>query len=221
MPQPIAVTVPLPLYTLPMSRKSLYLSGDPKADALLTTTPLALLVGLVLDQQVPLEWAFRGPAELIERLGAPLEAMSIATMDPELLVRAFSAKPALHRYPASMAGRVQALCRLITDEYQGEAAALWDGVADADELRRRIASLPGFGEQKARITVALLGKQLGVRPRGWVEASAPFGAKDSFASIADITDAASLQRVRDYKQSMKAARRAQPTQGSAGSSSAL
>lgn len=198
-----------------MPRKSLYLSGDPEADALLSSTPLALLIGFVLDQQVPLEWAFRGPATLAERLGAPLDAAAIAAVDPERLVDAFSRKPALHRYPASMAGRVQALCQVVAGEYGGNAAAVWEGVDDASALLRRITSLPGFGDQKARILVALLGKQLGVRPRRWVEASEPFAALGSTASVADITDAESLQRVRDYKQSLKAAKRAGSTKGSA------
>jgi uncharacterized HhH-GPD family protein len=191
-----------------MPRKTLYLSGDATADALLTGTPLALVIGLVLDQQIPLEWAFKGPAELAERLGTALDAGAIAAMDPDALVEVFSRKPALHRYPGSMAGRVQAVCRTVVDEYGGDAARIWTGAADGQDLLRRVAALPGFGDQKARIFVALLGKQLGVRAAGWEAASAPFGEPGTYRSVADIVDAASLAQVREYKQAMKAAKKA-------------
>ncbi len=191
-----------------MPRKRLHLSGDPKADELLTRTPLALVVGLVLDQQIPLEWAFRGPAELADRLGTALDAGAIAAMDPDELVEAFSRKPALHRYPGSMAARVQAVCRTVVDEYSGDAARIWNGAADGRDLLRRVAALPGFGDQKARIFVALLGKQLGVRTAGWEAASSPFGEPGTYRSVADIVDADSLARVRQYKQAMKAAKNA-------------
>jgi len=187
----------------------LHLSQDPEADRLLSDNPLALLIGMVLDQQVPLEWAFAGPAELQRRLGAPLDARAIAAMDPESLVRAFADKPALHRYPASMAARVQELCRLVTDRYGGEADRIWTGVPSASELLRRIKELPGFGEHKAKIFVALLGKQLGVRPEGWETVSAPFGDEGSFRSVADITDVDTLTKVRTFKQSLKAAHKAE------------
>jgi len=182
----------------------LHLSQDPESDRVLSESSLALLVGMVLDQQVPLEWAFAGPAELQRRLGSPLQAASIASMDPEELVRAFAGKPALHRYPASMAARVQELCRLIVDRYGGDPERIWQGVSSASDLRKRIKELPGFGDHKAKIFVALLGKQLGVRPEGWEEVSAPFGEPGSFRSVADITDADSLARVRDFKQALKA-----------------
>jgi len=185
----------------------LYLSGDPKADALLAKTPLALLIGLVLDQQVPLEWAFRGPAELARRLGGPLDAAAIAAMDPEELAELFVRKPALHRYPGSMATRVQALCRTVADEYGRDAASIWTGADNGSHLLARVSALPGFGPQKARILVALLGKQLGVSVAGWREASAPFGEPGSHLSAADIVDPASLARVREHKQQMKAAAR--------------
>jgi len=187
-----------------MPRKSLYLSGDPKADDLLTKDPLALLIGMVLDQQVPLEWAFRGPAELVRRLGAPLDAAAVATMDPDVLVEAFTRKPALHRYPGSMAARVQALCRLVAEDYAGDPARIWRDAADAHDLLARLKALPGFGEQKARIFVALLGKQLDLSVSGWETASSPFGEPGTFRSVADIVDPASLDRVRQYKQAMKA-----------------
>ncbi|MGH9092088.1 MAG: HhH-GPD-type base excision DNA repair protein [Acidimicrobiales bacterium] len=192
-----------------MPRKRLYLSGDAKADALLTTTPLALVIGLVLDQQIPLEWAFKGPHELSERLGTSLDAAAIAAMDPEKLVAVFSRRPALHRYPGSMAARVQALCRTVVDEYGGDAATIWTTARDGRDLLARVKKLPGFGDQKARIFVALLGKQLAVAAPGWEAASAPFGEPGSHMSVADIVDAASLAEVREHKQAMKAAKKAQ------------
>ncbi len=188
-----------------MSPKSLPLTGDPGADALLGKDPLALLIGMVLDQQVPLEWAFAAPRQLSERLGGELDAAALASMDPEELVAAFSEKPALHRFPRSMAGRVQALCVTLVDRYGGEAAGPWMGVASGKELLSRIKELPGFGDQKARIFVAFLGKRLGVRPPGWEAASAPFGDPDTFLSVADIDSPESLVRVRRAKQEKKAA----------------
>jgi uncharacterized HhH-GPD family protein len=187
----------------------LHLSQDPEADRLLSESPLALLIGMVLDQQVPLEWAFAGPAELERRLGRPLDARVIAEIDPESLVHAFADKPALHRYPASMAARVQELCRLITDRYGGEADRIWADVPSARELLTRIKELPGFGDHKAKIFVALLGKQLGVQPEGWEKVSAPFGDEGSFRSVADITDGDTLVRVRAFKQSLKTAHKEQ------------
>jgi uncharacterized HhH-GPD family protein len=183
---------------------TLRLSGNPEADKLLSKDPLALLIGMVLDQQVPLEWAFAGPAELRRRLGHDLDAREMATMDPEALAGLFSARPALHRYPGSMAGRVQEMCRMLVDQYGGKADGVWKGATTGKELLARVHQLPGFGEQKAKIFVALLGKQLGVRPEGWREVSAPYGVPDSHCSVADITDAASLDRVRAFKQDMKA-----------------
>jgi uncharacterized HhH-GPD family protein len=183
---------------------TLRLSGDPEADALLSKDPLALLIGMVLDQQIPLEWAFAGPAELRRRLGRDLDATEIASMDPEALAAAFSARPALHRYPGSMAGRVQEMCRLLVDQYGGKAEAVWTGVGSGTELFDRVRRLPGFGEQKAKIFIALLGKQFGVQPPGWQEVSTPFGDPLTFRSVADITDPASLDRVRAFKQELKA-----------------
>ncbi len=187
----------------------LHLSQNPEADALLSTSPFALLVGMVLDQQVPLEWAFASPLELERRLGEPLEPKRIAQMDPEELAAAFSAKPALHRYPGSMAARVQDMATLLVERYHGRPEELWEGVASGAELLARVKELPGFGEHKAKIFVALLGKQLGVRPEGWEAASAPFGDPGSFRSVADITDADTLDRVRAFKQALKAANKAQ------------
>jgi uncharacterized HhH-GPD family protein len=183
---------------------TLRLSGNPEADTLLSKDPLALLIGMVLDQQVPLEWAFAGPAELRRRLGHDLDARDIASMDPEALAAAFSTRPALHRYPGSMAGRVQELCRMLVDEYGGRADAVWKGATSGEDLLARVRQLPGFGEQNAKIFVALLGKQLGAQPEGWRQASVPYSDPGSYCSVADITDAESLDRVRAFKQEMKA-----------------
>ena len=144
----------------------LYLSGVPEADELLSTDPLALLIGMVLDQQIPLEWAFEGPLNLTKRLGSKLDIRRIAQMSTDDLVGAFLDRPSLHRYPASMAARVQALCRLIIEEYDGDPARIWTTADTGEELLRRVVALPGFGMRKAKIFVALLGKQLGVGPPG-------------------------------------------------------
>lgn len=184
---------------------ALHLSQDPEADALLSEDPLALLVGMVLDQQIPLERAFSSPRDLRDRLGGRLSVEDIAAMDPDALAAVFAERPALHRFPAANARRVQELCRLIVDDYGGRAAAVWETASSGDELYRRIRALPGFGEQKARIFIGLLGKQLGVRPPGWEQAAGKFGQPGTFLSIADIVDEESLGRVRAYKQQMKAA----------------
>ena len=176
-----------------------------EANALLTRSPLALLIGLLLDQQVTIEKAFSSPAVLVQRLGHEPDARELAGYDPEQLAAVFAERPALHRYPRAMAARVQDLARLITERYDGDAAAVWTGARTGAELLRRVAELPGFGAQKAQIFVALLGKQLGVRPRGWREAAGSFGARSSYCSVADIVDEVSLARVRAYKQQLKAA----------------
>ncbi|MGH9077158.1 MAG: HhH-GPD-type base excision DNA repair protein [Acidimicrobiales bacterium] len=186
---------------------ALHLSQNKEADRLLSTEPLALVIGMVLDQQVPLEWAFSAPLALKERLGA-LDAAAIAGMDPEALVAAFCQRPALHRFPAANARRVQKMCQLVEDTYSGRAANIWKKAVTGDELLRRVRALPGFGEQKARIFVGLLGKQMGVRPPGWAEAAGPFGHAGTYVSVADIVDEASLGKVRSHKQEMKARARA-------------
>lgn len=183
---------------------TLALSGDPDADQLLSKDPLALLIGMVLDQQVPLEWAFAAPRRLRERLGGSLDANEIATTDPEALAAVFSERPALHRFPGANARRVQELCRIVVEQYGGKADRVWKTAKTGDELLGRVKALPGFGEQKARIFVALLGKQLGVQPPGWQEAAGDFGAVGTYLSVADITGPASLARVREYKQAKKA-----------------
>jgi len=198
-----------------MARRTLHLAGEPAADALLTDDPLALLIGMVLDQQIPLERAFAAPAELARRLGRDLDAADLAGMDPAELAAAFSQRPALHRFPGSMAGRVQALCQEVVDTYGGDAARVWTDATTGAQLLANVKALPGFGEQKARIFVALLGKQLKVRPKGWQEASEPFGEPGSHRSIADIIDQASLDQVRAYKAAMKAAKAADPASAAA------
>ncbi|MFJ4712778.1 HhH-GPD-type base excision DNA repair protein [Streptomyces sp. NPDC088785] len=188
---------------------ALHLAQDPAADELLGRSPLAALVGMLLDQQVPMEWAFAGPRTIADRLGADdLDAHEIAAHDPESFAALLSAKPAVHRYPGSMAKRVQQLCQYLVEHYDGAAAAVWDGVGTGDELLRRLTDLPGFGEQRARIFVALLGKQFGVRPTGWRAAAGDYGKAGAFRSVADITGPESLAKVRAHKQEMKAAAKA-------------
>ena len=183
------------------------LSQNAEADKLLSEDPLALLIGMVLDQQVALEWAFIGPRTLKDRLGH-LDARKIAEMDPEALVQVALEKPPIHRYPAAMARRVHELCQLIVDDYDGDATAIWNGATDGADLYKRVKALPGFGDMKARIFVALLGKQLDVRPPGWEQAAGDYAADGTFMSVADITDQASLDKVRSYKQEKKRAAKA-------------
>jgi uncharacterized HhH-GPD family protein len=186
---------------------------EPAANELLSTDPLALLIGMLLDQQVPLERAFSAPYDLTKRLGHNPTAEELAEYDPEALAAVFSERPALHRYPKSMAARVQALAQLIVARYDGDAGRVWGHAADGADLRRRIAELPGFGAQKAQIFLALLGKQLGVQPAGWREAAGSFGEVGSYCSVADISDDDSLARVRAYKQELKAAAKAKAKAG--------
>lgn len=181
----------------------LHLSQQPEADALLDRDPLALLIGMVLDQQIPLEKAFAGPWELTRRLGRDLDARELATVDPEALAAIFAQRPALHRFPGSMAKRVQELCRVLAEHHGGDAAAVWREAADGEDLRRRVGELPGFGAQKTQIFVAFLGKQYGVTPPGWREAAGEYGQEGATRSVADITDPASLLAVRAAKQQAK------------------
>ncbi|MCD7440043.1 Fe-S cluster assembly protein HesB [Streptomyces lincolnensis] len=194
---------------------TLHLAQDPEADALLGRSPLAALVGMLLDQQVPMEWAFKGPRTIADRLGADdLDAHDIAAQDPEAFAALLSDKPAVHRYPGSMAKRIQQLCQYLVEHYDGNAELVWKGVTDGPELLRRLEQLPGFGKQKAQIFLALLGKQLGVRPQGWREAAGPYGEPKSYRSVADITGPESLTKVRAHKQEMKAAAKAAKAAGS-------
>lgn len=184
---------------------ALHITGDTAADELLTENPLALLIGMLLDQQVAMETAFAGPLKIRERIGS-VDAETIAAHDPDAFVEAFTQSPAVHRFPGSMAGRVQALCRALVDEWGGDAAALWtQGDPDGPTALKRLKALPGFGEQKAKIFLALLGKQCGFAGAGWREASAPYGEEGAFRSVADIVSPESLARVRENKRAMKAA----------------
>jgi uncharacterized HhH-GPD family protein len=189
---------------------NLTLSLDPRADALLSRDPLSLVIGMVLDQQVPLEKAFRGPFDLQQRLGTDgdLDAAALASMDSDQLIALFVRPPALHRYPAAMAARVQEMCKVVVARYDGRAEQIWTTAPDGADLLARVKALPGFGDQKARIFVALLGKQLGVEVPGWREAAGPYGEEGSRRSVADITGPESLAEVRAYKQQMKAAAKA-------------
>ncbi|RJL31854.1 HhH-GPD-type base excision DNA repair protein [Bailinhaonella thermotolerans] len=187
-------------------KPDLHLSQRPEADALLSRSPLALLIGMLLDQQVALEWAFAGPYTIARRMGVEdLDAHEIAARDPEAFAALLSEKPAVHRYPGSMAKRVQALCRYLAEHYDGDPEKIWRDVPDGKELLKRLNDLPGYGKQKAQIFLALLGKQLGVQPNGWREAAGPYGEKDAFRSVADITDQDSLEKVRASKQAAKQA----------------
>ncbi|WP_405094977.1 HhH-GPD-type base excision DNA repair protein [Micromonospora sp. NBC_01412] len=177
---------------------------DPEANRLLERSPLALLLGMVLDQQVPMEKAFSSPYVLVQRLGHEPDARELAGYDPDELVALFARPPALHRFPKAMAARVQEVCRTLVDRYDGDAARLWADATDGRELLARIAGLPGFGRQKAQIFLALLGKRFGVTPDGWREAAGGYGDADAYRSVADVTDPESLRRVREYKQRMKA-----------------
>ncbi|MFD9069010.1 MULTISPECIES: HhH-GPD-type base excision DNA repair protein [Streptomyces] len=188
---------------------TLHLAQQEEADALLSRSPLAALVGMLLDQQVPMEWAFAGPYTIAQRMGAEdLDAHDIAAYDPDAFVELLSTKPAVHRYPGAMAGRVQKLCQYLVEQYDGNAEAVWQDVTDGKELLRRLNDLPGFGKQKAQIFLALLGKQLGVHPKGWREAAGSYGEPKAYRSVADITGPESLQKVRAHKQEMKAAAKA-------------
>lgn len=188
----------------------LQLAQQPDADALLDRDPLALLVGMLLDQQIPMEKAFAGPYVLAERMGVKhLDAGEIADHDPEAFAKMFAGPPAIHRFPGAMAGRVQELARRLVSDYDGRADLVWSSATSGADLHKRLAALPGFGVQKAKIFVALLGKQCDVRPTGWREAAGSYGDADSFRSVADVTSPESLQKVRAFKKEMKAAARSQ------------
>ncbi|HEY0637761.1 MAG TPA: HhH-GPD-type base excision DNA repair protein [Pseudonocardiaceae bacterium] len=180
----------------------------PEANELLHRSPLARLLGMLLDQQQTMEKAFSSPYVLQQRLGHELDAAELAGMDDEELVRLFATPPVLHRFPKAFAKRTKDLCRLLVEQYDGDAERLWSDAETGQELLKRITKLPGFGDQKARIFVALLGKRFGVRPPGWREAAGSYGEEGSFRSVADITDEAALQKVRAYKQELKAAAKA-------------
>jgi len=186
----------------------LQLTSDPAADALLSEEPFALLVGMLLDQQIAMEVAFAGPLKIADRLGG-IDARLIAGADPERFAAICAQSPAVHRFPGSMAKRIQELARAIVDCYGGNTAGLWtDGEPDGPEVLRRLKALPGFGEQKSKIFLALLGKQYGVTPRGWRAAAGDYGRDGTHMSIADVVDKGSLEQVREHKKKMKAAKAA-------------
>ena len=186
---------------------SLTIAQDPSADRVLSQDPFALLTRMLLDQQFPMDRAFAGPAKVLERFGTIVPA-AIAAADPEAFADLCATPPAVHRYGRSMAGRIQALAVVVRDEYDGDASAIWSTATTGNELFARLKALPGFGEQKAKIFTALLGKQLAVRPDGWQEVCGAYAEPGSFRSVADVVDAESLQKVRDFKKAAKAAAKA-------------
>ncbi len=189
-----------------MAKTAIPITGDDIADRLLQTDPLALLIGMLLDQQVPMEWAFRGPATLRDRLGGDLDAERIASMDVGDFVAICSEKPAIHRFPSSMGPRVHELCTFVVEHYDGDAGRIWKGVRSAEVLFGRLRELPGYGEEKSKIFLAILAKRLGKRPAGWEELAAPF-SDDQPRSVADVSSPETLLQVREWKQAMKAAKK--------------
>ena len=189
-----------------MTIGTLAVTGDEAADGLVNTDPLALLLAMLLDQQIPMEWAFKSPNRLAERLGGRLDADIIAAMDPADLEAAFCTKPALHRFPAAMARRTHDLCRHVTDNYGGDAEAMWSSADSAQELYDRVRALPGYGDEKTMIFLAILAKRFAVRPQGWEGLAGPF-ADETPRSVADIDGPEALARVRAWKKEQKAAGR--------------
>lgn len=194
-----------------MASPAIPITGDTGADLLLEHDPLALLIGMLLDQQVPMEWAFKGPATLRERLGGVLDAGAIAAMDQEDFVGICAQKPAIHRFPAAMGRRIHELCGVVADRYDGDASQVWDGLEDAEELRQRLRQLPGYGEEKTKIFIAILAKRLGITPAGWEAVAAPFSDEQP-RSVADVSSEETLQAVRDWKKAMKAAKKTKQDQ---------
>ncbi|MDO9456039.1 HhH-GPD-type base excision DNA repair protein [Nocardioides sp.] len=189
-----------------MSEHPIRITGDATADAILTDSSFALLIGMMLDQQYPMEHAFRGPAKVTARFGS-FDPQQIASAEPEPFAALCAVPPAIHRFPGSMSARLQELARIVVDQYDGHAERIWTEAADGKDLAKRLQALPGFGAQKAKIFVALLAKQLDVRPDGWEQAAGDY-ALDGFRSVADVVDPASLQKVRDFKKEKKAAAKA-------------
>ena len=197
-----------------MAKPSIPITGVPEADRFLVEDPLALLLGMLLDQQVPMEWAFKGPFTLRERLDARPDApttggftaRAIAAMDPDEFVSICCEKPAIHRFPGSMGQRVWEVCQHVTERYDGDAAKIWKGVRNAEVLYARLREVPGYGDEKAKIFIAILAKRFGRQPAGWQDVAVPFG-DDQPRSVADVADAESLLRVREWKKAMKAAKK--------------
>jgi uncharacterized HhH-GPD family protein len=190
-----------------VSEPAIPITGDPEADRLLERDPLALMIGMLLDQQVPMEWAFKGPATLRDRLGGRLDASEIAAMDLDDFVAVCATKPAIHRFPSSMGTRIHELCSYLVEHYDGDAARVWKGVRSGETLYARLRDLPGYGDEKSKIFMAILAKRLGRRPAGWEEVAAPFSDAEP-RSVADVDSPESLRRVREWKQMMKAAKKA-------------
>jgi uncharacterized HhH-GPD family protein len=189
----------------------MYLASTVEANELLERDPLALLIGMMLDQQIPMEKAFTSPDVLRVRIGHELDATDLAGYDPAALEAIFTETPALHRFPAAMAKRTQVLCAIVADKYDGDAAAIWKTAKSGADLVSRLKELPGFGDQKAKIFAALVAKQLGARPRGWRESTTPYGQDGTFFSAADVVDRGSLVKVKAHKKQMKAAAKASTT----------
>lgn len=186
---------------------AIQIAQDPAADQVLSADPFALLVGMLLDQQYPMEHAFRGPAKILDRFGT-LDPAAIATAEPDAFADLCATPPAIHRYGRSMAGRVQALAQVVVEEYDGDASRIWTDAKSGEALFARLTALPGYGEQKAKIFVALLAKQLAVKPRGWTTVSGDY-SKKGYRSVADVVDADSLKKVRDFKKAAKAKAKAE------------
>jgi uncharacterized HhH-GPD family protein len=191
-----------------MANTPIWLTGDSEADRLLTEDDNALLIGMILDQQVPMEKAFTGPLVIAQRMGGTLDAADIAAMPEEDFVALCSERPAIHRFPGAMAKRVRQVCQVLTDDYNADAGNVWRDAATGAEVKQALMSLPGFGAEKAAIFTAVLGKRRGIQPPGWREAAGGFGEEGSYLSVADIVDAESLAKVRESKRAVKAARKA-------------
>jgi uncharacterized HhH-GPD family protein len=190
-----------------MTADQMWLTGDRAADELLTRDDNALLLGMVLDQQVPMEKAFAGPAVIAQRMGGRLDVAAIAAMPEEEFVALCAERPAVHRFPGSMGKRVRQVCQVLVADYEGDAGRIWRDAASGAELKRALAALPGLGPEKAAIFTAVLAKQRGIRPPGWREAAGPYGEEGSFRSVADVVDEDSLAKVRESKRAAKAAKK--------------
>ena len=195
-----------------MTNDPLWLTGDAEADQLLTEDDNALLIGMVLDQQVPMEKAFSGPLVIAQRMGGRLDVAAVAAMSEDDFVALCSRPPAIHRFPAAMAKRVRQVCQVLTEDYDGQAANLWKDARSGNEVKANLERLPGFGSDKAAIFTAVLGKLRGITPDGWRTAAGYYGEPDTFRSVADIVDSYSLQKVRETKKSVKAAKKASASQ---------
>jgi uncharacterized HhH-GPD family protein len=190
-----------------MTNQSLWLTGDPEADALLSSDDNALLIGMVLDQQVPMEKAFSGPLVIAQRMGGRLDVTQIAAMSEDEFIELCSQRPAIHRFPAAMAKRIRQVCQVLTEDYDGQATNVWKDARSGAEVKANLGRLPGFGPDKAAIFTAVLGKLRGITPEGWRTAAGYYGEPGTFRSVADIVDSDSLQKVRETKKDVKAAKK--------------